>query len=110
MLSPVHSKFGIAELGEGGATGFDELCKLWALCNGIPVATYEANWKMLGNRAGTVRNGQMLDRFKPDLAVAGPGGDGTFDMRNRLRAAGIPTIVGTWATADETAVIWRMQN
>jgi len=110
ILAPIHRQHGIEELGEGGATGFDELCRLWALCNGIPVATYEANWKWHGNRAGSIRNGDMLRLFKPDLAVAAPGGDGTQDMIWKLKEAQVPTIVGRWTDASETAVSWTLKT
>ncbi|SFJ46873.1 Protein of unknown function [Sphingomonas sp. NFR04] len=108
VLSRVHQKHGIEELGEGWATGADELCRLWALAHGIPVASYEANWKTFGGRAGIMRNASMLRAFKPDLAIAFPGGDGTRDMRYRLREARVPTMVGRFTDTSETALAWDL--
>jgi hypothetical protein len=56
----------------------------------VPVVRYPADWARHGNAAGLVRNQQMLDDGKPDLAVAFPGGKGTADMVRRARKAGIP--------------------
>ena len=69
VLNPIQLKHGIEELGQGGATGADELSMLWALSNGIPVATYDPNWKLFGGRAGMMRNTQMLRAFRPTIGV-----------------------------------------
>lgn len=113
VLYPVHRRFGIEELAHGGATGFDELSKLWALSNGIPTAEYEcskAEWDVWGNRAGNMRNSRMLRLFKPSFGVAGPGGTGTADMTRKLIEAGVPTLVGTWVDVDHTTVRWKLKN
>jgi hypothetical protein len=110
ILHPIHLKHGIAELGEGWATGADELSRLWALSHGIPVASYEANWKLLGNYAGKARNSQMLRAFNPDLGVAFPGGDGTRDMIAKLLTAGVPTLVGTYSDSAEQALRWELKK
>ncbi len=113
VLNPIRLRFGIEELGHGGATGFDELCKLWALRYGIVTAEYECSkldWEVWGNRAGNMRNSHMLRQFKPDLCVAAPGGNGTADMRGKMIAAGIPTLVGTWTDTTRSAVRWRLKN
>lgn len=110
ILHPIHLKHGIAELGEGWATGADELCRLWALAHRIPVASYEANWKLLGNYAGMARNTQMLKAFQPDLGVAFPGGRGTSDMTKKLLAAGVPTLVGAFTDSTEKALRWELKK
>jgi hypothetical protein len=110
ILRPIHLRDGIAEVGEGWATGADELCRLWALAHGIPVASYEANWKLLGNAAGSARNSRMLREFKPDLGVAFPGGEGTKDMVRKLLFAGVPTIIGRFSDATEKSVSWKLLN
>ncbi|MCG7348815.1 DUF2493 domain-containing protein [Sphingomonas sp. ACRSK] len=107
-LNPIRLKHGIEELGQGGATGADELSMLWALSNGIPVSTYEPNWKLFGGRAGMMRNTQMLRAFKPTIGVAFPGGRGTRDMTAKLIEAGVPTLVGRFTDASETAVKWKL--
>lgn len=75
---------------EGGAHGADELARKWARVAEVPVETYVANWKLLGPKAGPIRNQAMLDQGKPDIVVAFPGGRGTADMVRRARAANIP--------------------
>lgn len=110
ILHPIHLKHGIAELGEGWATGADELCRLWALAHGIPVASYEANWKLLGNYAGMARNTQMLKAFQPDLGVAFPGSRGTADMTKKLLAAGVPTLVAAFTDSAEKALRWELKK
>lgn len=108
ILFSIHAKHGIEEVGEGWATGADELCRLWALSHGIPVASFEANWKTFGGRAGMMRNSHMLRVFKPTLGVAFPGGNGTRDMRTKLIAAGIPTLVGTFTDSTERELRWKI--
>jgi len=111
ILSAVHKRYGISELHEGGATGADELCKLWALAHNIPVFTHEADWKVFGNRAGVMRNSRMLRTAKPDLAIAFPGGTGTADMTSKLIAAGIPTMISSYLDgSDETEITWSIIN
>ncbi|ABD27421.1 hypothetical protein Saro_2986 [Novosphingobium aromaticivorans DSM 12444] len=90
-LSAVHRKHGITALIQGGADGADRLCAEWGWDNGIPVATFNADWKTHGKRAGPLRNQRMIDEGTPDAAIAFPGGRGTADMLGRLQAAGIPT-------------------
>lgn len=90
ILSAIHQEEGgIEVLINGGAPGADTLGKGWALANGIPVATYEPDWKKFGKSAGPRRNQRMLEMEKPDLVVAFPGGRGTADMVGRAMAAGV---------------------
>lgn len=111
FLSAIHGKHGISELGEGGATGADELSKLWACAHNIPVRTFEANWKLFGNRAGIMRNASMLRDFRPDVGVVFPGGTGTRDMAARMRGAGVPFFQGSFvAGSDETQIAWTFNN
>jgi len=111
VLSKLHRTHGIAELHEGGATGADELCKLWALAHNIPVFTHEADWKVFGNRAGNMRNSRMLRTAKPDIAVKFPGGAGTEDMLAKLMAVGVDTIAGSFVPGtDEQQITWRFLN
>lgn len=77
---------------QGGARGADTLAKLWAVDTGIPYKTYKANWDTYGNRAGPIRNQQMLDEGKPDLVVGFDGGRGTRDMMSRAAEQGFQTL------------------
>lgn len=77
----------------GAARGADTLGRLWAESRGLTVESYPADWEGLGNKAGPIRNQQMLDTGidhgfafydRPIWASAG-----TSDMVRRLRAAGV---------------------
>lgn len=46
----------------------------------------------LDRSAGPKRNQRMLDKGKPDLVLAFPGGDGTADMVRKAKSAGVPII------------------
>lgn len=74
----------------GGAPGADTLADEWAKARGIPCQAFPAKWKLLGNRAGPVRNQQMLDEGRPQAVVAFPGDVGTADMIARAEKAGLP--------------------
>jgi hypothetical protein len=74
---------------QGGATGADKLARNWCSLRYVPFDNYAADWKRWGAAAGPTRNQRMLDKGKPDLVVAFPGGSGTADMVSRARAAGV---------------------
>jgi len=76
----------------GGARGADNLAQLWADEEGYCCLVFPADWKRLGNAAGPIRNQEMIDEGKPDLAIAFPGGRGTADMVKRARNAGIEVV------------------
>lgn len=65
---------------EGGAPGADTLAREWALYHMVPLLEFPANWRNMGQRAGTIRNTWMLDFGSPDLVIAFPGGHGTANM------------------------------
>lgn len=79
----------------GGAAGVDTLAGTWARNNNIPEEIYMADWDTHKKAAGPIRNRQMLDEGKPDVAVAFPTEDskGTVNMIKILEKAKIPTIV-----------------
>jgi hypothetical protein len=92
------AKFGgrPVELAHGCARGADSLCDRYARGRGWEVRQFQANWRRadgsVDRGAGVKRNQQMIDEFKPDIAVAFPGGRGTADMVRRLKAANIVTV------------------
>lgn len=90
-LDNMHSSAAIELLIEGGARGADAICREWAKLNGIPVATFEANWNFYGPGAGAVRNHWMLIHGKPEWVMAFPldGSKGTWHMVKAARADGI---------------------
>jgi len=74
----------------GAAAGADKLAAEVATELGWQIEPYKANWLRWGPSAGPIRNRTMLDKGKPDLVIAFPGGRGTEDMVARAEKAGIP--------------------
>lgn len=79
----------------GMARGADRMGGEYAKVHGIPVLEFPALWNQYGNRAGPIRNAQMLKEGQPDVVVAfrGPNSRGTQNMINQARKAGIPVTV-----------------
>lgn len=92
-LDSAYIEFGSLHIIQGGAKGADLLAKQWAIRRNQQVTTVPADWTTHGRSAGPIRNQIMLDRFKPDLVIAFPGGRGTFDMVTRARKADVPVRV-----------------
>ncbi len=93
-LTEYHEAFTIAEMVNGMAPhGVDWFCFEWAEQNGIITRKFPADWKTHGEKAGPIRNQQMLDE-NPDIDVGlvFPGHRGTIDMTRRLRKASITRI------------------
>jgi hypothetical protein len=79
----------------GGASGADALAEEWARSrigkrDGISFHGFKADWAKHGRAAGPIRNQAMIDRGRPNLVLAFPGGRGTADMVARANEAGIP--------------------
>jgi hypothetical protein len=81
----------------GGARGADANAIDWAIINWCKYKEFPANWKKYGNKAGILRNIQMLEEGKPDLVIAYPGGKGTEHMMKISKEEGIRTIEVTYA-------------
>jgi predicted Rossmann-fold nucleotide-binding protein len=77
---------------QGGAPGADTLAKDWAIHNGIPCITVNANWDVYRKAAGPMRNAWMLKFCDPELVIAFPGGVGTEDMKFKAAMAGVPVL------------------
>lgn len=93
-LDTIHDHRPIEIIIHGGATGADTWAGEWAIDRGVPLSVYPATWKIPGtnriNRAaGAIRNQRMLDGSQPTFVLAFPGGDGTADMKRRVRTAKI---------------------
>ncbi len=76
----------------GGARGVDRLAGTWARKNGVLEWDFLPEWHRAGTRDGSVRNQRMIDEALPELVIAFPGGDGTADMVERAKAAGVEVI------------------
>lgn len=92
VLDRLHKELGIDVVIEGDARGADRIAGYWARRNRIDNLKFRADWKLYQNRAGPVRNAKMLRQGKPDLVVAFPGGNGTRDMIEKARAAGVEVL------------------
>lgn len=76
---------------QGGAKGWDQFAKEWAIVNRIQHFECKPDWNKYGLAAGPIRNARMLE-WKPDYVIAGPGGRGTADMIRQAVAAGVKVI------------------
>lgn len=104
-LDRVHAERRIRLLVQGGAPGADKLAKDWAEARGVPCETEQAKWEdvdrpgavvrrrkdgtLYDAAAGGIRNGVMLDKWKPHGVVAFPGGTGTADCCTQAKARGV---------------------
>lgn len=73
----------------GAASGADTLAEEWAERMAVSRHRFPAQWDRHGKAAGPIRNQAMIDKGRPHLVIAFPGGRGTTDMVKRARAAGI---------------------
>lgn len=74
---------------EGGAKGADTGAAEWAVVNWVELEEYKADWGKHGKSAGFIRNQTMLDKGKPDIVLAFPGGKGTSHMVKIAKEKGI---------------------
>lgn len=86
----IHGGSGRARDRDRPTEGADKLAAEVAEELGWQIEEYKANWLRFGTAAGPIRNRAMIDRGKPDVVIAFPGGRGTEDMVARAEKAGIP--------------------
>jgi predicted Rossmann-fold nucleotide-binding protein len=91
-LNMLHAQRGFTKLIHGGATGADTLGARWAEIHAIPKQVFYARWDRDGKAAGFLRNKRMLEEGKPQIVVAFPGGNGTANMMQLARDAGVEVI------------------
>lgn len=87
-------------------TGADQVVDRWARRregDGVTVETLPADWRILGKRAGPVRNKAMVDRGA-DMCIGFVRGDarGTRITLAMAAEAGIPTFTVDWETREES--------
>ncbi|MEM1344814.1 MAG: SLOG family protein [Pseudomonadota bacterium] len=73
----------------GDATGADACAAKMAELLGIETIICDADWETHGRAAGPIRNAEMLEKHRPDLVIAFPGGRGTADMMAKAGKAGV---------------------
>ncbi len=88
-LDRLHEELDFEVVIHGCAGGADQLAGEWARHRRLGELRFPADWAKHGKAAGPIRNQQMLEKGKPDLVVAFPGGRGTADMVQRARRAGV---------------------
>lgn len=107
VLDQIHAKQQITAVIEGGAPGADRIGRRWGLSRGLPVETWDADWKDLdapravlrrndhgfyNARAGHDRNLRMGTQGRPQVGIEFPGGVGTADMKAILNRKHIEVI------------------
>lgn len=73
----------------GDAMGADTGARMYFASIPVERLRFKADWLQLGKSAGHIRNTEMLEVGKPNFGIIFPGGRGTTDMLNKLRAANI---------------------
>jgi hypothetical protein len=92
-LNEFEAEYGqIAEMAEGEARGVDTFCREWAIAAGVPFKPYKADWDRYGDAAGSIRNIEMLEDFKPDYLLVFPGGVGTTHCSRQARKHNIERV------------------
>jgi len=106
VLDDLHHRYTISLIIHGNASGADSWGKQWAIRRGVEHtgSTFAADWSDISHpdaliktgqhgtydaRAGFRRNQRMIDENWIDLAVMFPGNNGTKDMLQRVKMAGI---------------------
>lgn len=90
------------EIISGMAKGVDTAAANWATTRYCKLHPYPADWATHGNKAGPIRNRQMLAEGKPDVVIAFAGGIGTKNMMKQARNAGVPVIEVKYGPNTET--------
>lgn len=85
----------VIEIGmDGDARGADRMGRDWGKRRAIPWLIFKAEWTRYGGPAGPIRNQRIIDEGRPSYGVAFPDGvpghNGTADMTERCRIAGVP--------------------
>lgn len=80
-----------AVLVHGAAEGLDTLADYFWKSVGQEVEPHYADWRQYGKSAGIIRNVEMLNSGI-ELLFSFPGGQGTRNMTNICRKAGIPIV------------------
>jgi hypothetical protein len=90
VLDAMRAHYGELLVIHGCAVGADLCAARWAENHGLEHARIAALWGRHGKGAGFRRN-SALAALRPHVCIAFPGGEGTADMAQKARDAGIPT-------------------
>lgn len=91
-MQSVLQLFDIAMLIQGGATGADNLARIYASKNKVYIETFEADWDKHGRAAGPIRNNIMLEENRNAVVIAFPGGNGTDDCVRSALSKGMTVL------------------
>lgn len=61
IISKILDEIYPAEVVSGGAKGVDSYAEAWALLHLIKMKVFKPDWDKYGNRAGALRNKQIID-------------------------------------------------
>jgi len=79
----------VTEVVSGTASGADQMGEYWAEALGIPVKRFPAQWDLLGNSAGYIRNQVMAEYAESLVAFHDGKSRGTQHMINLARKHGL---------------------
>jgi glycerophosphoryl diester phosphodiesterase len=96
------SGFTVTEVVCGLARGADQLGRLYAQRNKIPVKEFPADWKKFGRAAGVKRNREMALYADALIAVWDGYSRGTKNMIETAKSLGLRVYVHTVAQATTT--------
>ena len=74
----------------GGARGADSLAELWAKEKKIKIKIYKPDWKNLGNKAGPLRNTDIVNASTHLIAFPTQESVGTWDSIRKAEKREIP--------------------
>lgn len=90
-----EAKLEVTMLVCGMAPGVDLAAYAWARRKGLFIDEHPAMWSIHGDRAGPVRNAEMVRVAQACVAFPCPLSKGTWDCVKKAKAAGLPTLVST---------------
>lgn len=96
-IEKVVFEYQIDGLAHGSAQGADAMAKKWWEDKGSrhgveEMREFKADWKADGKAAGPRRNKAMLERIRPRVVLAFPGGRGTANCVAIAKSMNIPVI------------------
>jgi hypothetical protein len=90
-----ESGFKITEVVCGGATGVDELGRVWANAEQVPVRLFPADWARHLKQAGVFRNIEMVEYAEAAIILWDGESRGARDMAERAIKKGVPFYMKT---------------
>ena len=89
VLDAYHRLHPVRVLIHGGSQFLGSDIEDWAREVEVDVVRYPPNWQRHGKQAERHRNQFMLTDSRPDVVIALPGGDDTWELINQAKTCGI---------------------